>query len=81
MARQFLKNCMSVPFVLDIVALVDVSTFEPSTFVVLAKVIGLFDTNPKDQANVTGLSFACSGKRCKLPGLHNIVPIEAALFV
>ena len=50
---------MAVPFILDIVALIDVSTLEfllTEVGVALLKMERLFDTNAKDKANMTGLA-------------------------
>ena len=72
---------MSVPFVLDIVALVDISTLELSTLVGFVEVKCLSDTNAKDEANVARLALAGSTGYSKLPGLKNLSPIEAALCI
>ena len=61
---------MMVPFVRDIVALIDVSTLKFSLLevgVALLKMERLFDTNAKDKANMTRFASTRASLSSQLP--------------
>ena len=66
---------MTVPFILDIVALIDISTLETSEFRVgiigVRMKICLFDTDAKDEANVARSPSTSPSQLGKLPRLKD----------